>query len=200
MHTQFVKTIVVTLILALLATACNLPGAATAVPTPVPGEIVAETSEVEVIPGEEVLVEEPTPAETPLQETVAVEAEEAQTTPAAEEVGIPSKEVVLTIVKPDGSTLTYTEFELKKMPRSKFNQGKKYFEGPIVMEVLKAAGIENYKELVVSGEGGDYTFTKSQITIRVLFDFSNKGSISLVAAYLTKDKWVKQVTQIKVIP
>lgn len=184
--------------LALALSACNFPGGPRPAPTAKPAMETPGPQEVTQS------ADQPTPEIQPTEGQADQSTQEAEQPTQTIQPGDVSTETVATktpiliVIKADGSSVTFTEAELKKIPRDKFAQGKKFFEGPIVLEVLKAAGVTDFKQLTVTTPNATFNFTKSQITPRVILDFMNNGTLRLSAAYMPKSQWVTGVTTLKV--
>ncbi len=182
--------ILLSLIPAVLLAACAFPGASTPVATtPAPEQPAATQPPVEASP----TTPEATPTISPtdiVQPTAVITATQAITPP----VETPA----LRVIKPDGSTVSFSLAQLKQLPRAKLQVGKDYFEGPQLIEVIKAAGVTDFKSATVVGAAKSMTLTKNQINPKVILDFTKKGKIFMaIVIYYQKD-WVKEITEIQI--
>ncbi len=112
---------------------------------------------------------------------------------------LPTKpaDAVFQLIRPDGSIVNFTMADLKKLPLTSIMVGAKAEEGPALLEVLKAAGVADFKQVTVSGDG-TVTLTKEQITPQVVLDFSNRGTVKIASPDLPIPSPAKDLTLIKV--
>ncbi|MEW5720671.1 MAG: hypothetical protein AB1817_18745 [Chloroflexota bacterium] len=116
----------------------------------------------------------------------------ANSTPAAS-----TETSALQIVKPDGSTKGFSLDDLKALPKTKITVEGSAEEGPALLEVLRAAGVTDFKQVTLGGSGA-LTLTKDKVTPQVLLDFTNRGTVKFAAANVPKANWPKDITTIKV--
>jgi hypothetical protein len=138
----------------------------------------------------------------PVVEPVTVATRGAVTTDSAylaPTAALPAKpaDALLQLVKADGSTVNFTMADLKKLPLTSIMIGAKAEEGPALLEVLKAAGVTDFKQVTVSGDGV-LTLTKAQITPQVVLDFSNRGTVKIASPDLPIPSPAKDLTLITV--
>jgi hypothetical protein len=101
-----------------------------------------------------------------------------------------------TLTNTDGKTKTFTLDELKKIASIKITVDGKNIEGPKLTDVLKSAGLDQYKYILINGITGSIIVNKEDISDTVIFDLSG-GRVDLAGATLAKAKWVKGITGIK---
>jgi hypothetical protein len=106
-------------------------------------------------------------------------------------------EALFQLVRPDGAIVNFAMADLKKLPLTSIMVGAKAEEGPALLEVLKAAGVTDFKQVTVSGDGS-LTLTKAQITPQVVLDFSNRGTVKIAGPDLPIPSPAKDLTLIKV--
>ena len=129
----------------------------------------------------------------------AAPARVADTSPVPPAAALPAKpaDALFQLVKPDGSAVNFTMADLKNLPLTSIMIGAKAEEGPALLEVLKAAGVTDFKQVTVSGDG-TLTLTKAQITSQVVLDFSNRGTVKIASPDLPIPSPAKDLTLIKV--
>lgn len=151
------RTTLVACLLALALTACAPAAtpAPTAAPTSAPAATVAPT--------------EP-PAATAIPEKTKPANPTATVPPAA-------GQVLFTLTKPDGTTMDFTTEALKALPQGTVLLGSTPNEGPLLSEIIKAAGLTDYTEVTLTGSKGAETFKKTEITDQYILDFTNHGTL-----------------------
>ena len=102
------------------------------------------------------------------------------------------------VVKADGSLVPFTWDDLKKLPLAHITVESKIEEGPMVLDVLKAAGVSDFKQITLTGNNGSLTLARDQVNDETLLDFTNHGTVKLSATNVPKDNWIKDITEIKV--
>ncbi|HSD83265.1 MAG TPA: hypothetical protein VLG46_05380 [Anaerolineae bacterium] len=117
----------------------------------------------------------------------------APTSPAAAPAGA---DVLLQVIGPNG-TRGFSLKDLQALPTTTITVEGKSEDGPAVLEVLKAAGITDFKEVTISGSGS-VTLSKEQVTAEVIFDFTNRGTVKFAATHIDKATWPKDITRIEV--
>ncbi len=103
-------------------------------------------------------------------------------------------------VQSNGKTLkTLTLNDIKALPAVKVVADDKTQEGPKLSDVLKAAGVQKYTEVTVTGAWKEtYTLKADQADDTVVLDLSNRGTCKLAGPKIPKDSWVRDVTTIEV--
>lgn len=178
------------LILVALLAACSFPGASTPVATtPAPEQPAATQPPVEASP----TAPQVTPTVPP---TEIVQPTDVITT--TQEITALVETPALKVIKPDGSSVSFTSAQLKQLPRGQFQMGKDYFQGPQLLEVIKAAGVTDFKSVTVVGAANSMTLTKNQLTTKVILDFTKKGKIFLATVIYYQKDWVKEITEIRI--
>jgi hypothetical protein len=102
------------------------------------------------------------------------------------------------VVKPDGSSVGFSWDDLKKLPLANLTVDGKVEEGPRLGDVLKAAGVTDFKEVTLSGSASPATLTKAQVDDNTILDFNNHGTVKLASTYIPKPDWTKDVSEIRV--
>jgi hypothetical protein len=80
------------------------------------------------------------------------------------------------------------------------SQGKQVQHGPLVRTVLARAGLQGFGRLRAVGLGNAQTFSASEIDDQVVLDFDNRGTMKLAGAHLPQDRWVRDLTELDVVP
>ena len=70
--------------------------------------------------------------------------------------------------------------------------------GAGVLDVLEAAGVVEFEQLVVTGPNGTDTFTADEIDGTVILGVSKRQTIRFSGEAIDKDRWVQDVTEIVV--
>jgi hypothetical protein len=102
------------------------------------------------------------------------------------------------VVKEDGSSVAFSWDDLKKLPLANISVEGKIEEGPRLSDVLKAAGVNEFKEVSLSGSSNPVTLTRAQIDDNTILDFNNHGTVKLSSTYIPKPEWTKDVSEIRV--
>lgn len=94
---------------------------------------------------------------------------------------------------------SFTPKELQRIPASKIQVGGKPEEGPVLLNILKKAGIQDFSTAKIKGIAGDeITLNKTDIDESVILDRANRGTYKLAAKNINKSKWVKDIIEIRV--
>ena len=103
------------------------------------------------------------------------------------------------ITKPDGNTVNFTYEELRKLSDVKITVEGKAEEGPLVKDVLAAAGITDFSTIQFRGEAGDaIMLTQNQVNGKVILNYSASGRVGFASSSIPKDAWVNNVILIEV--
>lgn len=116
--------------------------------------------------------------------------------PAAQPASGSSPDAILQVVAPNG-TKGFSLKELQAMPATTITVDGKPQDGPALLEVLKAAGVTDFKEVTISGSG-TITLSKEQVTAEVILDFNNRGLVKFAAAGVPQANWPKDISKIEV--
>lgn len=87
--------------------------------------------------------------------------------------------------------------DLKAMPKVKITVEGIDQEGPALLEVLRVAGVTDFKRVTISGVGS-VNLSKDQVNAQVMFDFNNRGSVKFASVNVPKANWPKDITKIQV--
>jgi len=101
------------------------------------------------------------------------------------------------VIRADGSAKAFTVEELKQLPLGQLTVEGKIEEGPRLADVLQAAGVSEYRQLVISGSSSPVTLTREQVGDSLL-DFTNHGTVKLATTAVPKPQWTKDVSVIQV--
>ncbi len=102
------------------------------------------------------------------------------------------------VIKPDGSKVGVTINDLKTLPLKQIAVEGKVEEGPGLLDVLKFAGVTEFKEVALMGSSSPATLTREQVDDNTLLDFTNHGTVKLATTYIPKPNWTKDVAEITV--
>lgn len=108
-----------------------------------------------------------------------------------------SSPALFEIVRQDGSRFPVTAEVIASLPAASETIEGKSQDGPRVSDLLKAAGVDSYTQLIFSGTG-TYTVTADQVNEHFLLDLSNRGTYKMASPDIPKVDWVKDITQIEV--
>lgn len=86
--------------------------------------------------------------------------------------------------------------EIKKMPVRSFIKEGKIESGPSLSYLLLDAGFTKVKEVTVKNEKGE-SYQTSQIE-NLILDITNRGTVKLASETLSKNKWIKDISEIVV--
>lgn len=130
------------------------------------------------------------PTATSVPVATAAPTEAASPTPGATETATttPSQgEAVFQIVTPDGQTKGLSLSDLKKLPQATITVEGKSENGPALLEVLRSAGVTEFRQVTLTGQGGGrITLSKNQVTPDVVLDFTERGTMKLASPAVPK--------------
>lgn len=104
---------------------------------------------------------------------------------------------LLTVTLPNGSTFGFSLDDLKALPAHTITVNGSDESGPLLGDVLAAAGVTEYTSVSLQGSG-EITLTKEQVTAETLLDFTNRGTVKFASTGVEKNQWPKDITQILV--
>lgn len=130
------------------------------------------------------------PPEPTVTETAAPEA------PA--ELPILPEGALFQVVRPDGSAAVFTLDDLKKFPLGQLFAEGKMEEGPVLADVLQAAGVTEYTSVHLEGSSNPADLTREQVEAGAILDFNNHGTVKLSSNDIPKSDWTKDVSLIEV--
>ena len=100
------------------------------------------------------------------------------------------------MVAPNGAK-GFSLKDLQSLPPTTITVDGKPQDGPAVLDVLKAAGITDFKEVTFTGTG-TITLSKEQVTAEVILDFNNRGLVKFAATNVPQANWPKDISRIDV--
>jgi hypothetical protein len=106
--------------------------------------------------------------------------------------------ISIQIVKADGTTATLAAADLQKITPTQVTVGQSDQSGYKLSDVLAAAGVTSFQEVVVSGASGSATLTQAQVTADVILSTVDPTSLQLASPTLAADQSVKGVNKIEV--
>lgn len=109
-----------------------------------------------------------------------------------------SKKAVIQVVKPDGTTKGFSLSDLKTLPNGSLTVDGKQEEGPQLGEVLKSAGVTEYKQVLITGSSGSMTLAAKDVSPEVILDYTNRNTLKLAAPKIPKNQWLKDISSLKV--
>ena len=109
------------------------------------------------------------------------------------------KDAVLQVIKPDGSSKGASLKDLASLGQGKIFVDGKWEEGPTLPELLRFAGVSEFRRVTIVGSGAPpITLTREQVNPEVVLDFTNHGTVKFSSPAVPKKDWVKDVSTIKV--
>ena len=171
-----------TLSLFFLLSACA--AAPTAVPTAVPAALNAST----------VVAATMSPA---AAAPTAAQATDLPATPQATQPALNSN-VILTVIKLDGSKFGFKLADLQKLPVANMTTGGKTSTGPKIMDILTAAGVIKFQQVYVIGKDGKIRLDLTQVDANTLLTVSDAGAIRLATPNIAKQFWTQGVYLLQV--
>lgn len=121
-----------------------------------------------------------TPAPGSTATTTAPEATKTKSPNPTNTAPPPTGKVLFTLTRPDGSTMDFTSDMLKALPQGTILLAGTPNEGPILTEIINAAGVTDFTEVTLTGSKGAVTFQKAELTDKYLLDFTNRGTLKPV--------------------
>ena len=109
-----------------------------------------------------------------------------------------SSPALFQVITQTGNCIPFTADKLKNLPTAQVTVQGKVEEGPKLLEVLQAAGIEDFKQVTISGSNGEITLSQQQVTEQIILDFTNRGTVKLAAVDIPKEGWIKDISLIEV--
>jgi hypothetical protein len=88
----------------------------------------------------------------------------------------------LQVITPDGRAVPFTLKQLAALPLHHVNVGGKIQEGPLLLDVLHAAGVTTFSKVVLTGSKGPTyvnTATADQVDDTFVLDFTNHGTVKV---------------------
>lgn len=105
---------------------------------------------------------------------------------------------VFQVIKPDGSAVTVSLDDLKKLPLITIMSDGQPEEGPSLLAVLSSVNVTDFKTVSLTGADGTRDLQRADVTPDVILDFNNRGSVKLVSPTMSKDVRVRDITKIVV--
>ncbi len=102
------------------------------------------------------------------------------------------------VIKADGTKVGITVADLKTLPLKQVTVEGKVEEGPGLLEVLKFAGVTDFKEVALTGSSSPATLTREQVDDNTILDLTNHGTVKLATTYIAKGNWTHDVSEITV--
>ncbi len=118
--------------------------------------------------------------------------------PAQTSENQPAAPITVQVVKADGTTATLAAADLQKITPTQVIIGQSDQSGYKLSDVLAAAGVTSFQEVVVSGTSGSATLTQAQVTADVILSTVDPNSLQLASSTLAADQSVKGVNKITV--
>jgi hypothetical protein len=128
-------------------------------------------------------------------EPVAQPTQVVQPTQAAQPVPAAGS---LLVVKADGTRVTLSSADLQKIVPTDVSIGQSDQSGYKLSDVLAAAGVTSFTQVVVIGSGGSVPLAQTAVTADVILSTVDPANLQLVGQTLSADQMVKGVTQIQV--
>jgi hypothetical protein len=93
---------------------------------------------------------------------------------------------------------------LQSLPQVALASGDKSESGPTLLAALELDGIKTFNSVIVTGmvrgriAAAELTLQRQEVTSDVLLDFSNRGTCKLAGTSIPQDRWVIDVSEIRV--
>ena len=87
--------------------------------------------------------------------------------------------------------------DLQALPASTITVDGKPQDGPALLEVLKAAGVTDFKEVTLTGTS-TLTLNRDQVNAEVILDFNNRGLVKFASTTVPQANWPKDLSKIEV--
>lgn len=117
--------------------------------------------------------------------------------PAAATQAVPPG-TLFQVVRADGSSQPFTAADLQNLPVAQITVDGKVEEGPRLLDVLIAAGVNDFSEVTLIGSSAPVTLTRDQVDDNTLLDLTNRGTLKLASTHVPKPDWTKDITIITV--
>jgi hypothetical protein len=108
----------------------------------------------------------------------------------------------LQVITPEGRAIPFTLDDLAALPLHRATLEGKIQEGPLLLEVLHAAGVTAFTKVVLTGSRGPVfvnTVTTDQVDDQFLLDFTNHGTVKVASpVFGLEDKNAKDIYLIQV--
>jgi hypothetical protein len=104
------------------------------------------------------------------------------TTTEAGEIPPLPEGATLQVITPDGTAVPFTLKQLAALPLHHVNVGGKIQEGPLLLDVLHAAGVTTFSKVVLTGSKGPTYVneaTADQVDDTFVLDFTNHGTVKV---------------------
>lgn len=108
----------------------------------------------------------------------------------------PGTSTIFQIVKADKSVFVMTKAAYDQLAQVKVSINNKDVSGARVKDVLKAAKITTFSKITITGSNGKVELSSGQVDDQLIMILSNGAMIQ--SPSLTSDKWIKDITMIKV--
>lgn len=96
----------------------------------------------------------------------------------------------------------FTLSRLEQLPQVQVAtpQSHRVQQGPSVRSILNAAGAAGVTSVRVEGRDPDQTLTAGELDDHTILGFTNRHTLKLTGAKLSRDQWVRDVTDLVVNP
>jgi hypothetical protein len=108
---------------------------------------------------------------------------------------------VLQVVTSDGKATAFSLDQLAALPLASVTIEGKVEEGPRLLDILRAAGVSGFTQVILRGSRGDNTtntVTSAQVDSDFVLDFTNRGTVKVATPSIPKDNWAKDIYLIEV--
>lgn len=107
------------------------------------------------------------------------------------------------IVTRNGEILaSFSMEEIRELPTHKVSQFGKSQEGPQLLLVLSEAGVEEFTQVTILGQGvrddGEIVLTRAQVDEDVVLDLANRGTVKVTGPGIAWADRVRDVTELRV--
>lgn len=108
----------------------------------------------------------------------------------------------ITVVYQDRVIASFTMDEIRDLPTHTVSQFGKWEEGPQLLLVLSEAGVEEFSQVTITGQGvrddGVIVLTRDEIDEDVVLDLANRGTVKVAGPDIAWADRVRDVVEIKV--
>jgi hypothetical protein len=111
-------------------------------------------------------------------------------------------EYVVVVIRGGDVLERFTMDDIRAFEMARVEVLGKTEEGPTLLTVLEAAGVDDFSRVHIGGMGirddGSITLTRAEVTDEVLLDIANRGTVKVVGPDISWDDRVRDVTEIVV--
>ena len=118
--------------------------------------------------------------------------------------GSPETELQLVVQENHRVLDRFTISQLQQLPQTEVatpqSHGAQVQKGPSVRSILGAAGATDVIKVRVEGRDPPQTLTAAELDDQTILGFTKRDTLKLTGAKLTRDQWVRDVTDLVINP